>query len=72
VGQSSGFRQPTIVFYELDGLANFYGPPTGDGLLLLPGTDRSVDRSVYARNDSCLGRIRYGITFRLREYLYLE
>jgi hypothetical protein len=76
VGQSSNIRFPLIVFWDSDpSLGNvFYGAPVANTNPSLPlGEDRQIDVGISdLRNSACVGRVRYGITFQLREYLYLD
>jgi hypothetical protein len=73
VGQSNDLRTPNILFREEDPDSGFNGRPYLSEQRLLPGSDRNVDLLLIAGGDSNCGlRIRYSITFKLREYLYLE
>jgi hypothetical protein len=75
VGQSSNLRTPYFDLINDDGpWGEFPGPPGTNPNPPLPlGEDRTVDVGISERkNSACVGRIRYGIKFQLREYLYLE
>jgi hypothetical protein len=75
VGQSTNLTEPVFVYYEDDGALDgeFFGYPGGSNKPLVLGTELTVDRYGYAPNDvHCGARIKYGITYQLREYLYLE
>ena len=74
VGQSANLQEPTVVFYDDDNIGgDFFGYPGASELPLVLGKDRTFDRHVHARNYGvCEARIQYSITYRLREYLYLE
>jgi hypothetical protein len=74
IGQSSKFVKPIVGFIEQDPRANGFDsafPPLGTPLLL--GADYTFDRLVTAINDKyCQAAIKYSVSFRLREYLYLD
>jgi hypothetical protein len=75
VGQSADLQEPTVTFYDDDNVLgkDFYGPPVASTPPLVLGQDRTVDGSAEAENNSaCVARIKYSITYRLREYLYVE
>lgn len=75
VGQSANLQEPTVIFYDDDDVlgTDFYGYPTAATPPLVLGQDLAIDRSVDAENNSaCVARIKYSITYQLREYLYLE
>jgi hypothetical protein len=76
VGHSTQLKKPVFIFYEDDqivGGTRSFGFPEVSGPLLALGKDLVIDLLRYARNDGrCEARIQYSITFRLREYLYLE
>jgi hypothetical protein len=72
VGQASDFVKPVVDFYEED-YGEFYStiPPTGTPLL--PGADYTFDKLLVAVNDEdCQAGFKYSVTYRLREYLFLE
>jgi hypothetical protein len=74
-GRAANLKEPTVVYFEDDGAlgGDFFGYPTESTRPLVLGTDLAVDRYGYALNDvQCGARIKYSITYRLREYLYLE
>jgi hypothetical protein len=72
VGQASNYVKPTVDFYEHDP-AQFNSPIAPPGNPLLPGADYTFDRLTVATNDQyCQAGIKYSVTYRLREYLYLE
>jgi hypothetical protein len=75
VGQSANLEEPVVEYHEDDGAlgGDFFGYPNRKSPLLVLGKDLVVDRFGYAVNDvQCGARIKYSITYRLREYLYLE
>jgi len=74
IGQSSNFVKPVVDFIEQDpDPAGFQAPYPDEGPPLLPGADYTFDRLVTAYNDRyCQAAIKYSVTYRLREYLYLE
>jgi hypothetical protein len=75
VGRSAGLQEPAVIYFEDDGAlgGDFFGHPSGPRPPLVLGVDRAVDRFGYAVNDvQCGARLKYSITYQLREYLYLE
>jgi hypothetical protein len=75
VGQSANLAEPFVQYHEDDGAfgGDFYGYPERKTPPLVLGKDLAIDRFGYAVNDvQCGARIKYTITYRLREYLYLE
>jgi hypothetical protein len=75
VGRSANLQEPKVVYFEDDGAlgGDFFGYPTEPTPPLVLGKDLVVDRGGYAVNDvQCGSRIQYSVTYRLREYLYLE
>jgi hypothetical protein len=74
-GRSTNLQEPTVIYFEDDGAfgGDFFGYPTASRPPLVLGKDLVVDRYGYAQNDvQCGARIKYSITYQLREYLYLE
>jgi len=73
VGQSSNLLVPLIVFYDHDPY-DFRGPPGANTNGPLPlGADRTIDFGLSdPENSACVARVRYGVKFQLREYLYIE
>jgi hypothetical protein len=65
-----------IVFWDEDPdpLGGFPANPVVNTNPPLPlGEDRTMDVGMSDRqNSACVGRLRYGIKYQLREYLYLE
>jgi hypothetical protein len=66
--------KPVVDFYEDDPGVGFNAAyPTSVGPPLLPGADYTFDKLIVATSDQyCQAAIKYSVTYRLREYLYLE
>jgi hypothetical protein len=72
VGQSSNFVKPVVEFTEEDPNMFINRIPAG-GEPLLPGTTYTVDTLLVKKSESsCQAGIRYSVTYRLREYLYID
>jgi hypothetical protein len=73
VGQSAGLQELIVFFYDDELGSNEVLLPTRPTPPLVLGQDRAIDAYADAENNSaCVARMQYSITYRLREYLYLE
>jgi len=70
VGQSANLKLPTFLLWEDDvELGEFRKSPPVPFTPLLPGTTRTMEFTVGARNDrSCNVKLTYRITYTLRQY----
>jgi hypothetical protein len=72
VGQSANLKEPKFTFNEEDPGGFYSAPdPSVASPPLLPGTTRTINLTEYGPR-FCSAQLRYTVTYRLRQYLFLD